>query len=261
MSPQDTDRSLIPHEHGAYGQIAVPIATGLAMGRPGWAAVLLGLGALAGFMSYEPLLVATGRRGARVRERHAARAWRVAGAWLGLAVLLAGAGFALAPVPARWGALVPPAMALLVVLLVVAGRERTTAGEAVVAAALSSAGLPVAMAAGAPAGAAATAWAAWVAGFACATVAVEVVMARGPRAAASPGRAGAAWVVLVAGATVAAAAAGWAPAALPAGAAPLAIASLVVIMTGATPRRLKQVGWSALLASLAAAGILVSLLR
>jgi hypothetical protein len=255
------ERSLVPHEHGAYGQVALPIAAGLALGRPTVAAVLLGLGALAGFMSYEPLLVATGRRGARARDRHGSRAWRIAAAWIGLAVLLAGSGFALAPSTARVGSLVPPLLAAAVGVLVHRGWERTTVGEAFVAAALSSAGLPVALAAGAPVRAASTAWVAWVLGFACATVAVEVVMARAGRSRNGPGRWGAPAVLAIAAVAVGAAAVDLLPAALPLGVAPLALVSLTVILAGTTPRRLKRVGWAALAASVATAAILVVSLR
>jgi hypothetical protein len=265
MDPPHTsdapERSLVPHEHGAYGQIALPIVTGLSLGRPTASALMLGLGALAGFMAYEPLLVLTGRRGARARDRHGRRAWRVAGIWLGLAVLLGGCGFAIAPLHARVGSLVPPLMAVAVAALVHRGWERTTVGEAFVAAALSSAGLPVALAAGAPIRAVSTAWAAWVLGFACATVAVEVVMARARRSRIDPGRMGAAVVLALAGAAVAAFVAGRATSALPLGVAPLALVSLLVILGGPTPRRLKRVGWTALAASLATAAILVASLR
>jgi hypothetical protein len=261
VSADAPDRSLLPHEHGAYGQIALPIVTGLSLGRPTIGAVLLGGAALAAFMSYEALLVATGRRGVRARDQHGRRAWRVAGAWLSAAALVGGVGLALSPPVARAGALLPPLLAAAVAGLAVRGWERTVPGEAFVAAALSSAGLPVALASGASVAAATTAWAAWVVGFACATVAVEVVLRRGRRGAASFERLGGGLTAALLVASVAAHRLGLAPRALPLGVAPLALSSLVVILAGTTPRRLKQVGWAALAASLATAALLVATLR
>src|SRR5512137_832178 len=100
VKPAET-RSLLPHEHGAYGQIAMPLLCAWMLGRPGAASLLLGAGAFAGFLSYEPLLVAVGRRGRRAREEHGPRARRLAAGILAVAVALAGAGFALAMREAR----------------------------------------------------------------------------------------------------------------------------------------------------------------
>src|SRR5512137_532702 len=124
-----TKRSLLPHEHGAYGQVALPLACALALGRPGAAAVLLAAGAFAGFLSYEPLLVAVGSRGRRALEEDGARARRLAAGLLAAAVALAGAGFLLATPAARLASAVPPALAAAVALLVRFRLERTVAGE------------------------------------------------------------------------------------------------------------------------------------
>ena len=127
------DRSLLPHEHGAYGQIAMPLLCGLALGRPGPAAWLLATGAFLGFLSYEPLLVASGRRGRRTQEDHGARARRLAGWILAAAVAISGAGFALSPPEARWAAAVPPILAAGIAMLVWLEVERTVPGEVAVA--------------------------------------------------------------------------------------------------------------------------------
>src|SRR5512137_2398394 len=109
--PPPTRRSLLPHEHGAYGQIALPLVCALALGRPGASAILLAAGAFAGFLSYEPLLVASGSRGARAREEDGPRARRLAALLLAVAVTLAGAGFVLASPEARLASAVPPVLA------------------------------------------------------------------------------------------------------------------------------------------------------
>lgn len=257
----DRRRSLLPHEHGAYGQIAMPLACALAMGRPRLAAVLLATGAFAGFLSYEPLLVATGNRGRKARDEDGARARRLAGWLLSAAVLLGGSGFLLALPAARAAAAVPPVLALGIVLLVRLDLERTVAGEVAVAVALSSAGFPVAVAAGAPAGAAAAAWLAWSLGFTATTLAVEVVLKRARSPARDPGTAAVGAILLLQGTALALAAVRTVPWTVPAAVAPLALASLLVILLRVPARRLKVVGWSALAATTAALAILLAGLR
>src|SRR5512137_627440 len=123
--PAPSRRSLLPHEHGAYGQVALPLVCALALGRPGMAAALLAAGAFAGFLSYEPLLVAVGNRGQRARDEDGPRARRLAAGLLAAAVALAGAGFLLSPPPARLASAVPPALAAAIALLVRLELERT----------------------------------------------------------------------------------------------------------------------------------------
>lgn len=259
--PPSTTRSLVPHEHGAYGQIALPLLTGLALGRPAASGLLLAAAAFTGFMAYEPLLVATGRRGSRARESDGARAWRAAGVLAGVTVVLGAAGFLLAPPLARWAALVPPLLAALVALLVWRGVERTTAGEAVVATGLSSAGFPVAIAGGAAPGTAAAAWLAWVLGFSSATLAVQVLLARARGASPDPGLRAAALVTGLGTLAVGLSLRTSVPWAVPAAVAPLALSSLAVIVLRVSPRRLKRVGWTVLAASVLAAVLLVAGLR
>ncbi len=254
-------RNLLPHEHGAYGQIAMPVACALLLGRPGAAAALLAGGAFAGFLAYEPLLVLSGNRGRRAREEHGARALRLAALLLGAATLLAAAGFLLSSPEARRAALLPPLLAGVVALLVRLGVERTVAGEVAVAVALSSAGFPVAVASGVPTAVAASAWLAWSLGFAAATLAVEVVLARARAPARDPGPAASAGVLLLQAAAAVAWRAGWVPGAVPLAVAPMAAASLAVIGLRIPARRLKSVGWAAVAGSTAALAVLVAGLR
>ena len=58
---------MLPREHGAYGQLLLPVLTAMAMGRPTLAAVALAASAAAAFVAHEPLMVLIGRRGARAR--------------------------------------------------------------------------------------------------------------------------------------------------------------------------------------------------
>ena len=259
--PAPSHRSLLPHEHGAYGQVALPLVCALSLGRPGTAAALLATGAFAGFLSYEPILVATGNRGRRAREEDGPRARRMAAGLLAAAVALAGAGFVLASPAARLASAVPPLLAIAIALLVRLELERTIAGEIAVAVALSSAGLPVAVASGVTPGTAAAAWLAWCLGFAATTLAVEVVLARAKAPARDPGPAAAAGVLLLQGIAAALSAAGTVPAAVPLAVAPLAFASLAVIVLRVPARRLRVVGWTALAGSTAALAVLLVGLR
>ena len=259
--PTPSRRSLLPHEHGAYGQVALPLVCALALGRPGPAAVLLASGAFAGFLSYEPLLVAVGNRGKRARDEDGPRALRLAAGLIAVAVILAGAGFLLASPPARLASAVPPVLAAVVALLVRLEVERTVAGEVAVAVALSSAGFPVAVASGVAPGVAASAWLAWSLGFAATTLAVEVVLTRARAPARDPAAAAVGGVLLLQATAVALFAAGGVPVAVPAAVAPLALTSLIVILRRVPARRLRVVGWAALAGSTAALAVLLAGLR
>ncbi len=261
MTNASRARNLLPHEHGAYGQLLFPIACGLALGRPGAAAWLLSAGAVAGFLAYEPLLVAAGNRGRRAQEESGSRARRLAAGLLAAAALLAGAGFALASPAARIASAVPPLLAAFVAFLAARRVERTPGGEIAVAVALASAGFPVAEAAGARPGAAAAAWLAWSLGFTATTLAVEVVLRRARSPVRDPGPPAAGAIALLLAVAAALAWAGVVPGAVARAVAPLAATSLAVILLRASARQLKVVGWGAVAASLAALAVLVAGLR
>src|SRR6266542_1201900 len=102
-------------------------------------------------LPHEPLLVVLGHRGRRVKDVLGSRATRRLAA-LGAAAAVCGvAALVLSPPAARLAALAPAALALPVAPLVARRLEKTTAGELLVAAALSACAAPVALAAGAPA--------------------------------------------------------------------------------------------------------------
>jgi hypothetical protein len=236
----------------------MPLATGLALGVPGPAALLLSAGVVLAFLAHEPLLVTLGQRGKRVRDAFGALAARRL-AQLGVAAALAGgAGLLLAPPEARLAALAPAALGLPVVPLVLRRLEKTTAGELLVAAALSACAAPVALAGGAPApwawGAAVT----WFGSFAAATMPVRATLlwarTKGARELRPLAAAGA---LAVGGAALGAAALGplpW-PAAL--GVLPTAIAAAVVGLLRVRPQRFTTVGWSLVGASVATLVVLV----
>ncbi len=257
-SPGPPEPSLLPREHGAWGQLAMPLATGLALGRPGAAALLLTLGVVLAFLTHEPLLVTLGQRGHRVRDALGSRALRRL-AKLGVAAAAAGAaGLVLAPPAARAAALAPAALALPVAPLIARRLEKTTAGELLVAAALSACAAPVALAAGAPAAWAWGAAATWFASFAAATLPVRATLlwarTKGARELRPLAAVGAAVIGAAAIAAGAVGALPW-PAAL--GVLPTAVAASAIALLRVRPQRFTTVGWSLVAASVTALLVVV----
>lgn len=253
-------RSLLPQEHGAWGQLALPLLSALALGGPTPAALLLALATVLGFLAHEPWLVLLGHRGARAREVEGSRARRAM--WGGLAAAAASGltGAWLAPPVARLALLLPATLAAAVVAFVLARRERTIPGELTVVSALASSGFAVALAGGASLTVAAAATATWVLAFATSVFAVQVVL---ERSRARGGRDIGARSALVVGAIFAGGAAaalaaglGWV---VPAAAAPTALLSLVVCLGGFSPRQLKTLGWGLVGATSASFGLLLLL--
>src|SRR5512133_1415243 len=159
-------RSLLPQEHGAWGQLAMPLLSGLLVARPTLTAALLAAATVAAFLAHEPWLVAIGHRGERARIGDGPRALRLLAGLLSIAAVTGAAGLWLAPPAARLGALLPAALAALVVLMVLLERERTIPGELAVSSALSGAGALVALASGSTLRVAAALFAVWALAFA-----------------------------------------------------------------------------------------------
>jgi hypothetical protein len=253
-------RFLWPREHGAWSQMALPLATALLAGRPGAAAWLIAVAAALAFLGHEPALVLLGTRGPRARADDGPVASRLL-LLLGGSALLAGlAGLWLAPPAARLAAAAPAALGLATALLARRRLEMTTGGEVVAGAAMAAAGLPVALAAGASAGHAAAAFVAWSLSFALAALAVEAVLARGRSGARELGRRNA-----VLGAAI------WAGSLLlpavglswvvPLALAPTALLAAGVCLARVGPKRLRQLGWLLVAATLAMLALLVAGLR
>lgn len=167
---------LLPKEHGAYGQLAFPLVTALAVSGTSVPAALIALAVVGGFLAHEPLLVLLGLRGARVQREHK----RLAAMWL--AALSVGTVCAAAmallwlPASARWSLLVPVVPAIPVAIAVVTGREKTWPAEVGVSLAFSGAAFPVAMAAGATIPTAATVAVVFALNFVLATLGVRGVI-------------------------------------------------------------------------------------
>lgn len=260
--PPERTRTLVPHEHGAYGQLVLPLLTALALGRPGAAALLLAYAMVVGFVAHESLLVVLGQRGVRASAGDGPRARRVL-AILGTQAAVAGAvGFALAPGAARAALALPVALVAVVAWLVVRRREKTLAGEVLVAAALSSGGLAVALAAGAPLAWALGAWVTWLLAFAAGTLAVQVVLVRArSKGRQDPGPAHAAAALALVAIAFAAVPLARLPRIAPLALLPPAALSIAVCLGRVSAKRLKELGWAMVAASVVTLAVLVAGLR
>ncbi|MBT9555648.1 MAG: YwiC-like family protein [Myxococcales bacterium] len=250
--------SLWPREHGAYAQLALPVATALSVAQPRLAALGLVTTAAAAFLAHEPIVVLLGRRGERARRNGAHPARRrlvvlgasgvlgaVAGLWNADATLL-GACAMLATVVALSG------------LLVRAKQEKTVGGEVVIGTTLSLAAMPVALASGVPWLPALNIAAVWAAIFALGTMTVHAVLRRAKSRSVSLSIGVAILGCLFSFGAVGAVALGawWAGALLPQG-----ILSLAIVALRPSPRHLRRIGWSLLAADLVALAALITGIR
>jgi hypothetical protein len=260
--PPAPTRTLVPHEHGAYGQLVMPLVTAYAVGGLTAAAIALGAAFVLAFVAHESLLVVLGQRGKRALEADAPRARRFLLVLGGLAALSGALGVLLAPPVARLALLLPAALAALVGWLVARHLEKTITGEILVAATLSSAGLAVALAGRAPLSWALACWITWTLAFAAATLAVQVILVRArSKGRSDPGLVHAAVsALLLVGAFLASAVAGL-PRAAPLALLPTALLSIAVCVGRFSPRRLRELGWAMVGSSVLTMVILVGLLR
>lgn len=254
-------RSLLPHEHGAWGQLAMPLLTALLIGAPTPAALALTAAVVLAFVAHEPALVLLGQRGRRARDEEGPRARRWLLATGGLAAATGALGAALAPPLARIALALPAALAGLVAVLVLRRLEKTVGGEIAVAATLASAGLAVALAGGALPVHALAAALAWILAFSAATLAVQVILERvRTKGARDPGRLHAAGAALLLAAAAGLSLAGL-PAALAWATLPTAALSIGVCLGRFSPKRLRELGWAIVGSSAITLVILVAGLR
>ncbi|MBP7778692.1 MAG: YwiC-like family protein [Acidobacteria bacterium] len=252
------EATLLPKEHGAYGQMAVPLVTATAVSGPSPLAVAI----VAGFLAHEPLLVLLGARGTRAKREAGSRAAR----WLtALGVCVGGAGLlALMQTPPelRWTFLLPLAPAVTLAREVWRQRPKSTTAELSAAAAFSLAAVPTVTSTGAPMATALSVALPFLVVFAAATLAVRGVM-RGAREAGDPTaiiRLRYAPVFTALGGCTAlalAAQATWLPWSASAAALPGAAVAAGVALAPPHPRQVKRLGWLIVGASLTASAVLV----
>jgi hypothetical protein len=238
----------MPREHGAYAQLAIPLAAALLAHASIAGALIAGASCLA-FLANEPLLIVAGHRGARRREQDGARARRRLALATSGAAIAGAAGLVLAPADARLIAVPVGAAAIAVVALAWSRAQHSLAGELVAAFALTGASAPVAAAGGAPPRAVLATWAAWAIGYACTVLAVHRVIARHHAVPTAIDRVAAA--ALVATTIAAAACALWI-------AVPLAGIAAVLVLKPPPASRLRAIGVALVVASIASGAVVVA---
>jgi hypothetical protein len=253
--PATGARSLAPREHGAYGQLGLPLLTALAMGKPSAPATLLTIASIAAFFAHEPLLLLIGQRGSRALREEGPRARRRLALLGALALGTAATSLALAPSSARLALLLPLGLAALLTPFILKNQEKTAAGELLAAATLSSAAIPVAFAAEVASPAIWSAWLAWCLALSSSTLAVRSVIAhaRAPLALARR----LALPLLVLAASLLAYRAGLLLPSAAIGALPMLLLAVVLAAQPPSPRSLKKVGWGLVASSVLLAIALV----
>jgi hypothetical protein len=254
--------ALLPREHGAYGQLALPLITALAVAGLSTAGLLMALSAGAAFVAHEPAAVLLGLRGARASQdlRATAVRWLVACA---LVTLVAGAMAVLTmDRQARWSVVVPALPAAGLAAATMRGREKSWWGEVTAALAFAGLSVPVSMAAGASLRTAATVALPFALLFITSTLAVRVVILRvrgggNPHAMRATRRAAFAVTALGAAGLGWIVAAGALPAAALVAASPGLLTALALAVRPPQPARLRTIGWTLVTVSVLTGAILI----
>lgn len=139
---------MIPREHGAYAELLFPIVSVFLGGAPTTSTWLFAVGAIACFLSNEPLLVLVGQRGTRAKREAGPRAKRAILILFLLAVAAGVGGIILASRPARLSLILPLLLGATLVMLAIQGLERSVFGEVLAATTLSSTAVPLGFSAG-----------------------------------------------------------------------------------------------------------------
>ena len=256
--------SLFPKEHGAYGQITVPLFTAFLATGVSTTGLLIATAVLSGFLAHEPALVLIGARGTRSKRDLRQPALR----WLGctLAVGAAAAVGVLLTMDAalRWSMIVPLAPAVLLAILAARGREKSWPGEVAAALAFSGAAVPVSLSAGASIDTATRVAIPFALLFVANTLAVRAVIlqVRGggdPRAARIT-RWAALSVAAGGGVSLALlAAGGWLATSVLVAAAPGLLMAAAIAACPPAPARLRRIGWALVAVSVVTAAIVVAI--
>jgi hypothetical protein len=242
---------MLPREHGAYFQLAIPlVAAGFSQAPSFAGAALLAASCLA-FLAHEPLLILVGARGARRRAIDAlrARAWF---RWLaGGALVLGAIGLALAP-RAVLVVAVPAGLASAALVAMATRRiEHTLGGELIAAVALTGASGVVLVASGTAVDVAMLRWLGWAIGFCATVVAVHRVLARHKRPATVVDRS-LAIGLLASSALLVATASSYTTSAI---AAPLVVLAAVIVAFPPRATRLRAVGIGIVVAAAVSAAL------
>jgi hypothetical protein len=120
---------MMPKEHGAYAELALPMLTVLLGVHPNWTTLLYAIATVAFFLAHEPLLVVLGQRG-RKQQREQFKRARLHLAVRTLVGVLGGAiAFGMSSWQQRIWLLPSVGLFLLVSVAVKMGKEKTAWGE------------------------------------------------------------------------------------------------------------------------------------
>lgn len=231
-----------PREHGAYAELLFPLMGAFIIGAANAAAAAISLATIAAFVIHEPVWVVLGRRGSRSRREHGRDARRFLLVVTLVAVASGVAGFVLAPVTARWALVLGLGLAALPAVLTAADRERSLAGEILLAWSLSSPSVAVALATGVSLHTALCAWVVWGVGYSVSTADIRTVIGRVRRGYAS--HANLAITVTGLAGMLAAVLGRLLPATYLLAVAPLLAVGIVLRLWRVHPRRLRAAGWT-----------------
>lgn len=216
----------------------------LAIGNAALGAWLLAVSIVCAFLSHESILVRLGQRGVRATREQTSVATRSLLVFGGFGAIALGAALMRLPSEAIIWLGLPALFAAASAVLIVRGRERTTVGEVLIAAALASSAVPVAIAGGESHAAALTVFLVFASIAAAATVAVRSVIGRVSKAG---GPSSVVAVAFAASVVIGLALLAWqrtvAPVA-PWAALPVCVVAVVLSVWPPSPRHLRRVGWT-----------------
>jgi hypothetical protein len=255
---------LLPKEHGAYGQVAFPLATALVAGGPSAAGVLLGVAIVAGFLAHEPAAILLDLRGSRATREFRAVAIRWLSCSLAIGTAASVAAVTLMEAAVRRSLAVPLIPALALAVAMVRGREKSWYGEITAALAFAGGAVPVTLAAGAPVAVAWTIAIPFALLFTTTTLAVRVVILRvrgggDPGAAAATRRATLAICAASAASIGALTTGGWLAPSLLIATAPGLLTASIVAARPPSPMHLRFLGWSLVAVSTLTAAMIVAI--
>jgi hypothetical protein len=254
--------SLLPKEHGAYGQLAFPLLTAFIVAGASRGGLLIAAALVAGFLAHEPAAILLGLRGARAKREMRQRAIQWLGCCLAIGVPAGAGALLLIDTAARWSIAVPVAPALVLAVGTARGVEKSWHGEVAAALAFSGAAIPVAIAAGAAEQSAAAVAAPFALVFVASTLAVRVVILRvrrggDPRAATTTRRAALSFAGGAAAALVVLTVSGLPTSSVFVAAAPGLLTAAVIAARPPAPTHLRTIGWSLVAVSVLTAVIVV----
>lgn len=253
---------MLPKEHGAYGQIAFPVVTALAVVGVSSAGLLCAATIAAGFLAHEPCAVLLGLRGRRAKRQLRGRALAWFGCCLAIGVVTGLAALFTIQPAARWSLAVPLAAAVPLTIATIRGREKSWYGEVAAALAFAGAAVPISMAAGAAATTAAAVAIPFALLFVASTLAVRVVIVRvrgggDPRAAMATRSAVFVFAVASTAALVVLTATDFLAASLLASSAPGLLIATGIALRPPDASRLRTIGWSLVAVSFVTAALVV----